>query len=207
MLHYEFVPAEKASSQRLMVMLHGLGDSLEGYRWLPEVLNFPWLNYALVNAPDEYYGGFSWYDFTGDIEPGVERSRKLLCELLDHLRARGFSTEQTVLGGFSQGCLMAIEVGLRYSHRLAGVVGISGYVCHPTKLLAALSPCAMQQRLLITHGTLDPIVPFERTQQQVRQLQTAGLSVEWHEFVKPHTIAGGPEVRVIREFIAASFAD
>lgn len=54
MLHYEFVPAEKASSHRLMVMLHGLGDSLEGYRWLPEVLNFPWLNYALVNAPDEY---------------------------------------------------------------------------------------------------------------------------------------------------------
>ncbi len=205
MLHYELVPAEKSEGHRLMVMLHGLGDSIEGYRWLPEVMNLPWLNYALVNAPDEYYGGFSWYDFTGDITPGVERSRKLLYELLDHLRAQGFSTEQTVLGGFSQGCLMAIEVGLRYPHRLAGVVGISGYVASPQKLLAQLSPCARQQRLLITHGTLDPIVPFARTQAQVSQLQAAGLNVEWHEFTKPHTIAGGPEVRVIREFVTASF--
>ena len=35
-----------------MIVLHGLGDSMEGYRWLPEALQLPWLNYLLVNAPD-----------------------------------------------------------------------------------------------------------------------------------------------------------
>ena len=119
MLHSELIPAREKNSRRLMVMLHGLGDSIEGYRWLPEAMNLPWLNYLLVNAPDDYYGGYAWFDLN-DIVPGVQRSRKLLFELLDDLRARGFPAEQITFGGFSQGCLMAIEVGLRYPHRFAG---------------------------------------------------------------------------------------
>src|SRR5215468_3934030 len=98
-LHSELIAAREPGSRRLMIMLHGLGDSLEGFRWLPEALNLPWINYLLVNAPDEYYGGYSWYDFAGNIAPGVLRSRKLLFELLDNQRAKGFATEETVLGG------------------------------------------------------------------------------------------------------------
>src|SRR6516164_2600711 len=126
MLKSELIPAAQKNSTRLLIMLHGLGDSMEGYRWVPEAIEFPWLNYLLVNAPDEYYGGFSWFDFAGNITPGVVRSRKLLFNLLDEQRAKGFATEQTTLGGFSQGCLMAIEVGLRYPHHFAGITGISG---------------------------------------------------------------------------------
>src|SRR5215831_19165751 len=144
MLHTELIPSSH-KSRRLLIMLHGLGDSIAGYRWLPSALNLPWLNYLLINAPDEYYGGYSWYDFIGDIIPGVTRSRKLLVELVDAQRAKGFPTEKTVLGGFSQGCLMSLEVGLRYPHRFAGIVGISGYVCEPDVLVQDLSPLARQQ--------------------------------------------------------------
>src|SRR6185436_20162258 len=207
MLDHELIPAHDKDSRRLMVMLHGLGDSMEGYRWLPEALGLPWLNYLLVNAPDEYYGGYSWYDFAHDKRPGIVRSRNLLFALLDELRGRGFPTEQTTLGGFSQGCLMAIEVGLRYPHKLAGVVGISGYVFEPEQLLEELSPVAMQQRLLITHGTLDPILPFAVTREHVNLLKAEGLKIEWHEFVKQHTIAGEPELEVIRNFVCGGYPD
>ena len=54
MLTTELMPAAQRDSRRLMVVLHGLGDSMEGYRWLPSALRLPWLNYLLVNAPDEY---------------------------------------------------------------------------------------------------------------------------------------------------------
>lgn len=205
MLDYELIPANQRDSKRLMIMLHGLGDSIEGYRWLPEAMSFPWLNYVLVNAPDDYYGGYSWFNFGGDIVPGIERSRKLLFDLLDALRAKGFPTEHTTLGGFSQGCLMSIEVGLRYSHRLAGIVGISGKVGDAEKLVTELSPVAFQQRLLITHGTLDPLLPFAETREDVNVLKAAGLQVEWHEFVKPHTIAGEEELDVIRQFVQAGY--
>ena len=205
-LHTDFVPAEKINSKRLFVMLHGLGDSIEGFRWLPETLDLPYLNYLLVNAPDQYYGGYSWYDFTGNVAAGVVRSRELLFSLLDEQRANGFSTEETILGGFSQGCLMSIEVGLRYPQLLAGIVGISGYVCDPEGLLAELSPVARQQRLLVTHGFMDPIIPFANVRTQIQQLKEAGIHVEWHEFVKAHNIAGEQELRVIRDFIQAVYS-
>src|SRR4051794_490224 len=120
MLKTDFIPASDKKSRRLLVMLHGLGDSMDGFRWLPEALGLPWMNYLLVNAPDPYFGGFSWYDFMGAMEHGVRRSSKMLFDLLDAQRTKGFPTEQTVLAGFSQGCLMTIEVGCRYPHRFAG---------------------------------------------------------------------------------------
>lgn len=205
MLHHEFIPAQENNSKRLMIMLHGLGDSIEGYRWWPEAMQLPWLNYLLVNAPDEYYGGFSWYDYAGDMIPGVARSRKMLFELLAAMQQQGFAAEQITLGGFSQGCLMSIEVGLRYPQKLAGIVGISGYVCDVDNLVEELSPVAMQQRLLITHGTVDTVVPFAVTREQINILKAAGLRVEWHEFVKPHTIAGEEELEVIRKFVRAGY--
>ena len=205
MLHSELIPAREKTSRRLMVMLHGLGDSIEGYRWLPEALNLPWLNYLLVNAPDDYYGGYAWFDLN-NILPGVQRSRTLLFELLDGLPARGFPAEQTTLGGFSQGCLMAVEVGLRYPHRLAGIVGISGWVYEPDKLLRELPPVARQQRLLMTHGTGDPLIPIAQVRPQIPLLKAAGLNVEWREFAKPHTMIE-EEIAVVRDFVRAGYVE
>lgn len=204
MLEHDFVPAPEKGSRRLMIMLHGLGDSIEGYRWLPEAVALPWMNYLLVNAPDEYYGGYSWFDFGGDIVPGVERSRKLLFDLLEALRVKGFPTRQTTFGGFSQGCLMAIEVGLRYPHLLAGIVGISGHVCEPAKLLRELSPVACRQRFLVTHGTQDPMIRCAEVREQIKLLQGAGVNIQWHEFTKAHTIIE-PELEVVREFVRAGY--
>src|SRR2546425_8478724 len=205
MLDTELVPAVETNSRRLMVVLHGLGDSIEGYRWLPPALGLSWLNYLLVSAPDRYFGGFAWYDFSGDAGTGVERSRALLFELLDAQRKRGWPTEQTVLFGFSQGSLMTFELGLRYPHRFAGLVGISGYVHEPEQLIREMSPVALQQRFLITHGTEDPLIPFGPAREQVNLLKAEGLSIQWHEFVKAHTIAGEEELAVIREFVRARF--
>jgi phospholipase/carboxylesterase len=201
MLQTEFFPATVKDSKCLMVALHGLGDSTAGYRWLPEATGLPWMNYLLVNAPDLYYGGFSWYDFTGNDPKGVQRSRELLFNVLDTQRASGFPTEKTVLSGFSQGCLMTVDVGFRYPHRFAGLVGISGYVHEPKKLLEELSPVAKSQRMLFTHGTQDPMIPFADVREQVKGLRAAGLNIQWREFAKAHTIAGEEELSVIREFV------
>ena len=187
MLVTELIPAPQKDSRRLMVVLHGLGDSMEGYRWLPEALSLRDMNYLLVNAPDEYFGGGSWYAFPGDARADIERSAKLLFGLLDTQRELGFPTEQTILFGFSQGCVMTIETGLRYPHKLAGLVGVSGYVHDPDRLLGALSPRATEQRLLLTHGQFDPLISIAPVREQVRLLRQAGLHVEWQEFAKEHT--------------------
>ena len=206
MLETEFYPAAQKDSKRLLIALHGLGDSTAGYRWMPSALRLPWLNYLLVNAPDDYYGGYSWYDFAGNPGPGIERSRKLLFALLDAQRANGFPTDETVLFGFSQGCLMTLDVGFRYPQRLAGLVGVSGYVHEPARLLQELSPVAKEQRMLFTHGTQDPLIPCAEVRQQVDGLKAAGLNITWREFAKVHTIAGDEELDVIRDFVSGGFS-
>ena len=202
MLDTELVPAVEIDSKWLMVVLHGLGDSMEGYRWLPKALDLPWLNYLLVNAPDDYHGGFSWYDIYENPDPGVKRSRKAIEGLLDNQREGGFPSDQTFQFGFSQGCLMTMEMAMRYSHRLAGCIGVSGYVHEPDIALDELSSVAKQQETLFTFGTLDPIIPADKVKGQLSQLVTEGnLQIEAHEFAKEHTIAGAEELSLIRDFI------
>ncbi len=201
MLKTEFHAATEKASRKLLIALHGLGDSAAGYRWMPAAMRLPWLNYLLVNAPDGYYTGFSWYDFTGDEGKGIRRSRAALFELLDAQRTAGFAAEDTILFGFSQGCLMTVDVGFRYPHRLAGLIGVSGYIHEPETLVRELSPVACEQRMLFTHGTEDPLIPSADVRRQVESLQDAKLSIEWREFPKAHTIAGEMELMVIRNFI------
>ena len=186
-------------------MLHGLGDSVEGYRWLPQAMGLRWMNYLLVNAPDPYYGGYSWFDFAGDIVPGVRRSHDLLFKLIDAQCAEGFEPENTVLGGFSQGCLMSVEVGLRHPRRFAGIVGVSGYICEPERLVREMAPVATQQRVLMTHGVQDPMVPVAQVRPQIEVLRRAGLNIDFREFQKGHTIAGEEELDLIRSFVIAGF--
>ena len=204
MLNTEFIAAPEAGSRRLMIVLHGLGDSMEGYRWWPEAMRLPWLNYLLVDAPDPYYGGFAWYDLENPAD-GIERSRRLLLQLLDQLVARDFPPEQIVFSGFSQGCLMSIEIGACYRHHLAGIVGISGYVHEPLQLVRQLAPEALRQRFLLTHGTQDPLIPIGQVRPQIEILRRAGLQIEWREFVKAHTIAGEEEMSVIRDFVRSGY--
>jgi len=163
------------------------------------------MNYLLVNAPDPYYGGFAWYDFAEDPAPGILRSRGLLFDLLDAQRAKGFPSEQTTLFGFSQGCVMALDAGLRYPRQFAGLVGISGYVFEPEILLRELSAVGKRQRLLITHGTMDPLITFAEVRAQIKGLIGAGLQIDWREFQKPHTIAGEEELQVIRDFVRRGY--
>jgi phospholipase/carboxylesterase len=208
MLTTELIPAAEPASKALLVVLHGLGDSMEGWRWLPEQLRLPWLNYLLVNAPDDYYGGYSWYDLYGDSGPGIRRSRDLLFQVLDAQRAAGFPSAQTGLLGFSQGCLMTFDAGFRYPHRLAALVGISGYVWEPSQMVRELSPVAQAQPALFTHGRRDPLIPMANVRdEQVPVLRAAGLNVTWREFDKVHTVAGEPELAVIREFLTQAFRE
>lgn len=204
MLHSELTRAEAGGSSRLLVALHGLGDSMEGYRWLPPALRLPWLNYLLVNAPDTYYGGFSWYDFASNPGPGVRRSFRALEELMARLE-REHPAKETIIFGFSQGALMTMELGARYKHLFRGLIGISGYVHEPGTLIAESSAVARQQRFLITHGTHDPLIPIEPVREQMQLLQKAGFQIEWHELAKEHTIAGETEIDLIRRFIENCF--
>ncbi len=197
---HRFVPAEQPSA-RLVIVLHGLGDSAGGLVWMPEQLHLPWLNYLMLNAPNPYFfDGFSWYDIENPQE-GIESSRALLRRLLEELEAQGWRSENILLFGFSQGCVMSIDIALRWPKALAGVVGVSGYVWLPEGWQAEMVPEARSRAWLVTHGIYDPLLPPERTLAQVERLRAEGLEIEWHAFGKDHSIDMYKELPLMREWI------
>lgn len=195
-----FLPAGEDSS-KLVIVLHGLGDSLEGFRWLPGALSLRRLNYLLVNAPLPYYDGFAWYN--PDEEPGNEigRGRMRLRRLFAELEEQGWYPENILLFGFSQGCVMATDFALRWSRPLAGVIGISGYIFMPDELGEEIVPEARHQQWLITHGSFDSLLPMERTRSQVRRLKRMGMRIDWLEVRKGHEVDPGQELAAIRAWI------
>lgn len=201
MLDAFLFPAADGQSTRTMIVLHGLGDSARGYTWLPGALGLKDMNYILVNAPDEYYMGYSWYDYEGDPAPGVERSRKALLELISALETDGRTTDEIFLFGFSQGCLVAIDVAARSKEVFAGVMGISGKVFEPEQLIQDASDAGRKQRFLVTHGDNDPVIPIETTRPQIQMLRDAGFQIDWREFRKEHGFAEPEEIDAIRNFL------
>ena len=51
----------KNPNGKLVVVLHGRGDSSAGFHWMPRTMALEGVSWLLVNAPDPWYGGFSWY--------------------------------------------------------------------------------------------------------------------------------------------------
>jgi phospholipase/carboxylesterase len=188
-------------SQRLMIVLHGLGDSSEGFYWLREELDIGSFNYLLLNAPDSYYSGYSWYDIDAP-RTGIERSRRLLAAVIDKTQREGYPPDQTFLFGFSQGCLMALEFGSRYSPALAGYIGISGYCISPDAILREMNPAANNGAWLITHGTEDELLPVAVTRAQIKRLNDAGFVIDYREYSKSHTIDLERELPDIRAWLA-----
>ena len=190
-----------------VLMLHGLGDSKQGWKPVADYLRTPGTGWIFVQAPDAYYDGWSWFDLQlPDPRPDqatVARSLALLRELLIHLETNhGIRAENLALMGFSQGCLMALELALTHARRFAGVVGISGWVNRLVDYPEAFGAAARQQRILMTHGTADQVIPIAMTRPQAQQLRQLGLDLTWREFAKPHGLDPDEEIGTIRGFLS-----
>ncbi|MFW5750698.1 MAG: alpha/beta hydrolase [Planctomycetota bacterium] len=215
MLNHAVVPATAATSHWCMV-LHGLGDSMQGWMPVASDLAIDHLGYIFVDAPDPYHGGYSWFPVPGlsddvstpeDMHAGIARSRGLLCELIAAVCQRlGISCQRLFLLGFSQGCLMTMDTGLRHDQRFAGLVGISGWLSLQAGIDAALGPAARKQDVLWTHGNEDQLLPLSNTQRVVERLQQAGVDIDWRVYPKEHTLDPHAELPDLRRWLAERVA-
>ncbi len=195
LFQHKYIPAtHPGAEEKLVLVFHGLGDSLNGFTWMPPQLHLDTVSYLLVNAPDDYYGGYSWFDFSngGNIKgvatPGILRSRGLIKSLIGEVIQQGVKPLNLILFGFSQGCLMAVDAGLRADVVLGGICGVSGWLAFQEEYPDAFSASALKQKFLVTHGTHDPLLPFNLTKAQCGFLSDQGIEVTFKSFEKDHTI-------------------
>jgi phospholipase/carboxylesterase len=131
-------------------------------------------------------------ELTREVPEGLAEARELVVELLDAAeRELGADPEQIVLGGFSQGAMLALDVALRSGRTLAGLALMSG-----TLLCAEEWGPLMTSRaglpVLLSHGRRDPLLPYALAVNLRDRLIAAGLQIDWLEFDGAHEIP--PEV-------------
>ena len=186
-LHNIFIPS-KIPSKKLMIILHGRGDSSEGFTSLPPFLDIDEMNYLLLDAPFEYFTGYSWYQLPPKQLPGIEYSSKILNSILDELFEDEFNANESFLFGFSQGSLLTFEFGARYKKTLAGYIAVSGYIYDAEKLLVDMNKDVIQSNWLCTHGVYDDVLDYNTSKEQVELLQNGGFDIEFKSYEKDHSI-------------------
>lgn len=191
------------SADSSVIWLHGLGA--DGHDFEPIV---PHLGAALTERtrfvfphaptrPVTINGGYvmrAWYDvLDADIArradaAGVYESEKILHDYIGAEIERGIPPERIVVAGFSQGGAIALHGGLRYSQRLAGVMGLSCYLPLPTEIAEGLAPANARTPMFMAHGTQDPVIPVAAGEQSRNYLQNLGYDLEWHTYPIPHSV-------------------
>jgi phospholipase/carboxylesterase len=124
-----------------------------------------------------------------EVPDGLVEAREAIDMLLASLVKEGKKPERIVLGGFSQGSMLALDVVLRSSLPIGGLVILSGTIIAEDEWTPLLAKAARSGlRVFQSHGTEDPILPFEVAEKLRDALRTAGLDVEFHSFAGGHGI-------------------
>src|SRR5712692_2369760 len=133
----------------------------------------------------------AWYDVTGDgreDDTGIRASQARVETLLAREKARGIGAAAIVLAGFSQGGAIALQTGLRYPERLAGLLALSTYLPLADTLAAEASPANRAVPILMCHGLHDPLIPQARALRSRDALRALGYTVDWREYPMPHAV-------------------
>jgi predicted esterase len=145
---------------------------------------FPWVAWYFPDAPHRpvtNYGGRSeraWFDqLEGEVTetmetPGLEASVSMVHALLRQAEMHGFPSNRIMLGGMSQGGVLAMAAGFSYEKPIAGIIGY----------LAWVPPCLsgmMRQPntpLLLANGDRDEVVPMHMVKRSSQKLKQAGVN-------------------------------
>jgi phospholipase/carboxylesterase len=142
-------------------------------------------------------GGYvmpAWYDITGrdsndreDIA-GIHKSAIAISELIEREASRGIAYEKIVLAGFSQGCAMSLQVGLRFPHALAGIMALSGYLPLAKSLPLEKSEANNKTPIFMAHGVWDAVITPERAEASADILEKLGYQVDWNSYPMEHSL-------------------
>lgn len=186
-----------------VVWLHGLGA--DGNDFVPlvrelDLTGLPGIRFVFPHAntmPVTINGGYvmrSWYDIVAtdltrrEDEAGLRASQLQVEALIAREKARGIPASRIILAGFSQGCAMTLQTGLRHPEKLAGMLCLSGYLPLSSVTGAERSEASLGTPIFMAHGVQDPVVPFARAEESRKVVEALGYQVEWHAYPMQHTL-------------------
>ena len=158
-------PEKDILIKNVIILLHGYGGdgkdismlTLNWKRFLPNTIFLcPNGHEACPVNPK----GFQWFDLTKDDPQYIlEQSKKAeqkLHQFINEVKIKyNFKNSQICLSGFSQGCMMSINLGLTSNENYNCIVGFSGKIINQEDLAKRK---ISSTKMLLLHGDLDIVV-------------------------------------------------
>mmetsp|Transcript_13449 Transcript_13449/g.28428 ORF Transcript_13449/g.28428 Transcript_13449/m.28428 type:complete len:310 (+) Transcript_13449:32-961(+) len=187
-------PKNEVDQSCTIVIIHGLGDSAEGFEDVAEHIasKIPYAKFILPTAPMRKVtmnmGMFmpSWYDIVGldkrsnEFCEGIEESQEKILNILKAEHERGIPYKRMVLAGFSQGGALSLYTGMQLpaevaaESRLAGIVVMSGYLPHASGF--NITPGLEDTPIFHCHGTVDPMVRLPAAKDSQEHVKEKGAT-------------------------------
>lgn len=163
-----------------IIFIHGLGDSGQGWSFLPEIIrgsgiisNSNEINFVFPNAPtipitaNQGYAMPGWFDIFefGNINAkqdlkGFLNSIETIKSLINEQIELGINPSRIIIGGFSQGAALALATGALSPVKLGGIIGLSGFCPISSHIEKSFSSANLATPFFQGHGTVDPMVNF-----------------------------------------------
>lgn len=196
-----------------MLLLHGFGSSGSDmialapawHEALPDTL------FLAPHAPQRcgmMGAGYQWWGLSGfapsALAAGAAAAAPAIDAFIDRKLAQyGLGETDLALVGFSQGTMMALQIGLRRPRAVAAVVGYSGMLAGTTGLGHDAFP---RPPVLLVHGTADPVVPIAALHMSESELKRLGVEVTTHVSYGVGHSVDPVGLRLGRDFVAEAFA-
>ncbi|WP_141732269.1 alpha/beta hydrolase [Oligoflexus tunisiensis] len=201
------IVTEKPGNQKAVILLHGYGADFRDLASLAVELdpeeNYDWYfpNGILPVAIGPHVEGRAWFPIdmvalqaslqTGNRRPfadrvpeGLTRASEAIQELLGTVQ----KTHKTVvLGGFSQGAMVSLDVSLHSPEKPAALVQLSGSLVAMPRWEPQLARLA-GIKVFQSHGQGDPILPFDASEDLARLFKQYEYELEFVHFPGGHEI-------------------
>jgi phospholipase/carboxylesterase len=193
----------------LVILLHGFGASGSDLVALAHVIDAPQnTRFLFPAAPLELDSPFgesrAWWlidwarreravaagradALTRDVPPGLPEARTRVIALVREAAARFPAASGIVLGGFSQGAMLSLDVALHDAQPLTGLALLSPTMIAEDEWRPRMAS-RRGLRVLLSHGRQDPLLPFAVSERLRDALTEAGLDVRWVPFDGQHEI-------------------
>lgn len=172
----------------LIVLMHGFGSNMSDLANLTPAISRTEFLYVCPNAPNGFdlgmgQTGYAWANLYGNTyDQEALASEDKFMRFLEEVEATyRILQDKRIMGGFSQGGMMAYQMGLPRPEQFAGIFALSSTVKSPNLIQPRL-PEQRNQSIFVAHGTADMIAPIQAGRGSRDILQKWGFSPEYYEY-------------------------